>query len=120
MSEESKKTNLQETRKEKIPDIVEKLTMLVDKTLTTASGDYPTFIDVIDPETSEVKSTSEQQLYHFINVRKEAISNANSMLKQINELERELSDPNYHKKDEEQEETSSKRGKSLKDRANRN
>jgi len=110
------KTSLQKTREEKIPEIVDKLTMLIDKTLITVSNDFPVFKDAVDPETNEITVTAEQQLYRFMNVTKEAVSNANIMLQQVNELERELYDPNFSKEEKEEEEIKTSK-RNVKDRA---
>jgi len=88
---------LQEKRRESIPNLIEKYQKLIDNIFDSVSKELPAFVDILDKDTEEVTVSSEQQLYAFINVRKQALSNANEMMQTINDLERELIDPNYKK-----------------------
>ncbi|WP_430611484.1 hypothetical protein [Flavobacterium sp. JP2137] len=90
---------LQEIRKATIPDLIKKYQKLVDDIFKAAGAPLPTFLNVEDKETGEVKYTSEQQLYDFIDVRNSALSTANNILIKINELQRELYDPTFWDKE---------------------
>jgi len=90
------KSNLQKSRREKIPQLIEKYESLVDNILNKVGEAFPVFKDVHNPDNeNEVITSAEQQQYRFVNVRKEAVNNANSMMIQVNELERELNDPEW-------------------------
>lgn len=91
--------NLQETRKKEIPDLIKKYNKLVDNIFDAVSKPLPEFVDF--EKDGEVLKTAEQQMYLFIDVRNKALDNANNILKKINELENELNDPDYYKKQEE-------------------
>ncbi len=95
---------LQATRREAIEDLIAKYKKQVDDIFHQASQPLPKFSDCKDEETGEIKVTSEQQVYAFIDVRKKALNNANDMLLIINELETEINDPNYKRPSEEEPE----------------
>lgn len=97
MEEENEKNSeiLQQKRKDKIPLIIEKLEALADKILETVGGDFPTFNDVTITKDEEtiVKVTAENQLYAFVKDRKDAVLEANRIMKSVNYLELELYNP---------------------------
>lgn len=90
---------LQETRKREIPDLIKKYNKLVENVFDAVSKPLPNFKDF--EKDGEVIKTAEQQMYSFIDVRNKALDNVNDILKKINELENELNDPDYYKKQEE-------------------
>lgn len=85
---------LQDIRKNKIPDFIEKYQKLIDDTFDAVSKPIPDFQDIID-EKGDIIRTSEQRMFGFIQTRKAAIDSANDISIQINELERELYDPTF-------------------------
>ncbi|MVX36219.1 hypothetical protein [Myroides sp. LoEW2-1] len=95
---------LQEKRKEEIPNLIEKYQKLVDLTFDAVSKPLPSFKDLED-ENGDILKTSEQQLYSFISVRDSALDRADTILGKINDLERELYDPNFWTEDDVIEET---------------
>lgn len=92
---EKNSETLQQKRKDKIPLIIEKLEALADKILETVGGDFPTFNDVTITKDEEtiVKVTAENQLYAFVKDRKDAVLEANRIMKSVNYLELELYNP---------------------------
>lgn len=103
----SDKGNLQKTRKEKIPNLINKYQTLVDKIFDLVGQELPPFTDVI--KEGVVLSTAEQQKFFFIDERNKALDNANSMMFKINRLEIELYSPELlNEEKEEEEETEGK------------
>lgn len=86
---------LQESRRKSIPYLVSKYQKLVDEIYDAVTKPLPVFIDkTIEVEGRDsVIITAEQQMFSFINVRNNALDNANSMLLKINMLEMELNAP---------------------------
>ena len=95
---EDKKT-LQNTRKESIKTLIERYKKLTDDIFDQVGKELPQFDDHKDEE-DQVITSAEKKLYAFLNVRKDALKTANEMLLTINDLESELSDPDYHKNKE--------------------
>lgn len=91
-------SRLQETRKTEIPELIQKYKKLVDNIYEAVTKPYPKFKDF--EKDGEIISTAEQQMYSFIGARNRALDNANDILEKINELENELHDPDYYKKQE--------------------
>lgn len=87
--------NLQKSRKEKIPELVDKYQKLVNEIFEAVTKPLPVFKDVsIDNDGKEATViTAEQQMFAFINVRNQALDSANNMLLKINNLEMELYAP---------------------------
>jgi len=110
------KNMLQEIRKKKIPDVIKKYEKLIEDIFAAVSKPFPTFENFTNSD-GEVTQTSEQQMYAFISVRKSAVDNADRMLLQINELERELYDPTFHDKKENDEDESPPAGNIAKQKA---
>lgn len=97
---------LQKKRKEEIPKLIDKYQKLVDLTFEAVSKPLPKFEDIEDDDGDIIK-TAEQLLYSFIGVRDTALDRANGILDKINELERELYDPNFWNKDDSEGEAQS-------------
>jgi hypothetical protein len=97
-----KEGKLQEIRKKTIPNLIEKYQKLINEIFDAASEKLPDFNDVVNSETNEVSVTAEMQLFSFIQTRKMALDNADLILLKVNELERELIDPNYKPESEEE------------------
>lgn len=83
--------NLQKTRKEKIPSLIEKYQSLVDKIFQLVAQELPDFNNV--EKEGVIISTAEQQKFFFIDERNKALDNANSIMFKINRLEIELFAP---------------------------
>lgn len=83
--------NLQKSRKEKIPALIEKYQSLVDKIFQLVSQELPDFSDV--EKEGVIISTAEQQKFFFIDERNKALDNANSIMFKINRLEIEMFAP---------------------------
>jgi 4-hydroxy-3-methylbut-2-enyl diphosphate reductase IspH len=90
------------TRKESIKELVERYKKLVDETCAIVNKSLPEFEDKEDDK-GVIIQTGEQRLFHYIEVRNQALDNANKMLFKINELELELADPEAFYKEKEQE-----------------
>lgn len=87
---------LQESRKKSIPELVDKYQKLVDNIFDAVTKDLPAFRDIQRNEEEDgdtIMITAEQQMFAFINVRNNALDNANNMLIKINMLEMELNAP---------------------------
>lgn len=97
---ENNSEKLQAIRKKTIPDVIAKYQTLIDNIFVAVSKPIPDFKNIEDAD-GEITLTSEQQMYSFIAVRKSAVDTADRMLKQVNELERELHDPNFYNKENE-------------------
>ncbi len=98
---------LQKTRKEKIHDVIERYSLLIDKIFKEVSEELPKFKDRANKD-GEVVITAEEQKYEYIALRQRALKNADDMLHSINSLELELYEPEQLiKKEEEKEEDSS-------------
>lgn len=89
-------TLLQATRKNEIPQTIEKYKTLIDGIFKEVSKDFPVFKDIHvkndDGDTVTIK-TAEEQLYDFMLMREKAIDHADRMLNKINQLELELNSP---------------------------
>lgn len=93
MSEtENKIKRLQESREKSIPVLVQKFQKLVDETFEAVTQPLPSFEDVTNSD-GDVVRTSEEILFHYIDVRNKALDNANSIMEKINKLEIELNAP---------------------------
>jgi len=79
------KNSLQKSRKEKIPELINKYQSLVDKIFVLVAQDLPDFQNI--EKEGVIISTAEQQKFFFIEERNKALNNANSMMFQINRLE---------------------------------
>lgn len=87
---------LQESRKKSIPELVDKYKKLVENIFEAVTQPLPAFRDIQrgDEEDGDtIMITAEQQMFAFINVRNNALDNANNMLIKINMLEMELNAP---------------------------
>lgn len=109
-----KLTMLQEIRREEIPNLIKKYQKIVDEIFETVGKPLPSFQNITKDD--EIIVTAEMQLYEFLRVRKAALDHADSILIKVNELQRELLDPEYGKAKEEESEDSQKRDL-LKERA---
>lgn len=95
---------LQETRKKRIHDVIERYNLLIDKIFKEVSEELPKFKDRVNKD-GEVLKTAEEQKYEYITLRQRALKNADDMLHSINSLELELYEPEQLiKKDEIKEE----------------
>lgn len=94
---------LQKTRKERIHDVIERYTLLIDKIFKEVSTELPKFKDRVNKE-GEVLKTAEEQKYEYISLRQRALQNADTMLHSINSLELELYEPEELVKKEEAKE----------------
>lgn len=94
---------LQKTRKERIHDVIERYTLLIDKIFKEVSTELPKFKDRVNKE-GEVLKTAEEQKYEYISLRQRALQNADTMLHSINSLELELYEPEELVKKEETKE----------------
>lgn len=98
-------SNLQETRKKSITELVAKYKKLVDDTYDACSKELPVFLPLKNKD-EEIVASAEEQLFTFIDVRNKALDNADRILFKINRLEIELNNPEMleNEKDENEEE----------------